>query len=236
MRKGLKASLLVAFVLFSQSASAGLFGALKVPFKHPFASAILLAGGYMTVKAYCSAGAPATQIDDGTGALRMVKIDCNTVGSEIENKLGDWSERINGSDGVLEHIKTAVATSNTKELRKSLNVVQVANGMPPDPGDCDAHHIVPKNEARPWAAKAARAARDAIDGCVDIDSAANGIYLPNKPDGNSQCNGSYHKTLHTKTYYLGIAERLVQARINGGCDELRRELSTIKQLLRAGTI
>lgn len=227
---------LVVFCVFTQLAQAGIFGALTVPFRHPMASVILAAGGYATVQAYCKAGAPAEQITDDSGRARSARIDCAGIAVGLESKLGNLSERADASPRLLGSLKASVGAANTRELRKNLNVMQVGTGMPPDPDDCDAHHIVPQNEARPWAAKAAKAARAAIDGCVDIDSAENGVYLPNNRDGRSQCKGSYHKTLHTDTYYQDLAARLTRERARGGCAALQRELGVVKSLLQSGAL
>jgi len=125
-------------------------------------------------------------------------------------------------------------TAGTYILRKALDAERTSSGLPPDPEDCDAHHIVPKGESRLWAKEMVTQAREAIEGCVEIDSASNGVYLPNKKTGSASCNGSYHKTLHTKTYYSELQDRLVSAKRFEGCDGVERELFKIKQELVEG--
>lgn len=236
-KRPIKATItLAALCLFSQFAQAGIFGALKVPFRHPLASLILAAGGYATVQAYCKAGAPDEQITDDAGRARSARIDCTGIAAGFESKLENLSERADARPGFLRGLKASVGAANTRELRKNLNAAQIATGMPPDPDDCDAHHIVPQKEARPWAVKFANEARAALNGCVDIDSVANGVYLPNKINGGGQCQGSYHKTLHTRKYYLDLAARLGAARQLGGCKEVMSELRVVKQLLQSGAI
>lgn len=126
-------------------------------------------------------------------------------------------------------------TAGTYQLRKALNAERNTSGLPPDPDDCDAHHIVPKGESRKWAQNMVQSARSSLQGCVYIDSAENGIYLPAKKSG-SQCQGKYHKSLHTKSYYTDIEARLRNAKQFGGCDALRDELNTLKQQLTSGSI
>lgn len=108
--------------------------------------------------------------------------------------------------------------------------------MPPDPDDCDAHHIVPKNEARPWAVKDARVARAALEGCVEIDSPENGVFLPRSQIGSKQCKGLHHRTLHTKEYCRNIAQRLSLALNSGGCEKVKHTLRIIKQQLISGAM
>lgn len=125
-------------------------------------------------------------------------------------------------------------SSHTVELRRNLNRDQISAGMPPDPDDCDAHHIVPKKEGRKWARGAADDARAILEMCnIDIDSEQNGIYLPNKNNGSSDCRGSYHKTLHKKKYYEEIRGRLTKAS-GVDCNTVADELAAIKNDLLLG--
>ena len=103
-------------------------------------------------------------------------------------------------------------SSSTYELRKALNEERRSAGLPPDPDDCDAHHIVPKGENREWATNYAKSARSILVGCLDIDSAENGVYLPSK-SGSANCSGRYHKSLHTKQYYAAIEPNPAQPRV-----------------------
>lgn len=119
-------------------------------------------------------------------------------------------------------------SSHTAKLRRALNIEQSASGMPPNPDDCDAHHIVPKRERREWAKDYADSARSVLESCdIDIDSVSNGVYLPGKKHKKSGCAGSYHKTLHTEDYYKDIERRLTVSRENS-CDAVLDELQSIK--------
>lgn len=126
-------------------------------------------------------------------------------------------------------------SSSTYHLKKALNDERTSAGLPPDPKDCDAHHIVPKSEGRAWAKDYADSARESLRGCVDIDSAANGVFLPGKPKG-SQCDGSYHKSLHTEKYYFDISQRLQDARSSYGCQGVQDSLKFIKEDLSSGLL
>jgi hypothetical protein len=128
-----------------------------------------------------------------------------------------------------------VKAANLRKLKASLAQDQVAAGMPPEPPDgCAAHHIVPDQEGRPGLKAFADAARFAIDGCIDINDAENGVYLPSR--ANASCPGSYHRTLHNKKYYHDISSRLSDARSNDGCLGVRKELNAIKSDLINGII
>lgn len=106
--------------------------------------------------------------------------------------------------------------------------------MPPDPDDCDAHHIVPKKEGRLWAKVNADAAREILLACsIDIDSAANGVYLPGKPNA-AGCRGAYHKKVHTNNYYKSVHARLSGANDSDGCSGVHRELINIRHDLMIG--
>lgn len=142
-----------------------------------------------------------------------------------------------GSDvvGLVDRVST------TKELRKNLNEelqMSAAPGAPPpeDPEDCEAHHIVPQAENRAWAKEFVDGARDALEGCVDMDSAENGIWLPKNDKGTAQCTGSNHKKVHTQSYYKDISKRLTDANEVNGCSSVRSELKLIKEELFQGKL
>lgn len=102
------------------------------------------------------------------------------------------------------------------------------SGMPPEPPEnCDAHHIVPKNDARGQLGQYTDFARSILKECkINIDSAINGVFLPNKREG-SKCKGSYHRDLHNENYYIQLSERLKAAR-EYGCGEVVNELKYLK--------
>jgi len=136
-------------------------------------------------------------------------------------------------EGAILEKSNPVKAANLRKLKASLAQEQVAADMPPEPPDgCAAHHIVPDQEGRQGLKPFADAARSAIDGCVDINDAENGVYLPNGP--NASCPGSYHRTLHNKKYYHDISARLSDARANEGCLGVRNELNEIKSDLING--
>lgn len=133
--------------------------------------------------------------------------------------------------------------NTTVKLKKALNEEirnLPATGSPPppqDPKNCAAHHIVPQEENRDWAKEFAQSARDSIDGCVDIHSAENGIYLPHgKNKKKAECKGADHTNVHTKNYYKDISRRLEQANVIDGCNGVRDELKSIKADLFSGKL
>ncbi len=165
----------------------------------------------------------------GAAAIQAVKKKCTPVRDIDTGRIKLQCNRtIEDQDSAL-----TLKSSNTYQLRKALNEERISSGLPPDPDDCDAHHIVPKSENRPWAKDLATSARSSLSGCVDIDSAENGVYLPGKESG-SNCKGTYHKTLHTRAYYAEIEDRLRNAKQFNGCDGVQSELNAIKSELIEG--
>ncbi len=125
------------------------------------------------------------------------------------------------------------ASAGLRELHKELKIARVAAGGPPEkPDGCDAHHIVPQKEGRAWAKEYADTARNILKKCnIGINSAENGVYLPNGKTNNSQCEGTSHKEVHTQDYYKFLAKSLEDAEREGGCDEVSNQLNKIKELL-----
>lgn len=119
--------------------------------------------------------------------------------------------------------------SNPSPLRRALNDERVSNGEPPDPDDCDAHHIVPKNDTRKGVREQAMAARAALHECIDLDSVENGVFLPRKREGSAKCSGPHHYSLHTASTYQQIATQLLDAREAEGCAGVVKTLKSIKQ-------
>ena len=167
----------------------------------------------------------------GAAVVNAAKKHCRTV---VDIDTGQHRPQCDGVDaGALkERVEGATKSKNNDKLKKALNIELGATGEPPNPNGCEAHHIVPRGENRIWARQAANMSREAIESCVSIDSAENGVYLPAKD--SAQCLGRRHRGLHTKNYYDSIAQRLNDARVLGGCGELRRELSLIKRELALG--
>lgn len=133
--------------------------------------------------------------------------------------------------------------NTTAKLKKALNEEirnLPATGSPPppqDPKDCAAHHIVPQEENRKWAKDLADDARDSIDGCVDMHSAENGIYLPHGENKKkAECKGTDHNRVHRRSYYEDISVRLNRAKRYNGCSGVRDELQSIKNELSSGKI
>jgi hypothetical protein len=165
----------------------------------------------------------------GVALYQAAKKGCHPVKDQDTGSVSWFCDKGPFADTSGATLKTA----NTYQLRKALNADRISSGMPPDPDDCDAHHIVSKGENRTWANDMVTSARSSLRGCVEIDSAENGIYLPATKSG-AQCQGSYHKSLHTKAYYTDIEDRLRNAKQFGGCDAVKSELNSLKQELISG--
>ena len=86
-----------------------------------------------------------------------------------------------------------------------------------------AHHIVAGDHMDPNAIKA----RSILSKHgIDIDDAANGIYLKHM-DPNSIQPGAYHRVIHTKICFENVANRLEIADLIGGKNGVLDELDNI---------
>lgn len=130
----------------------------------------------------------------------------------------------------------AHAKKSYSKLKRALIAENIASGGPSEPPEgCDAHHIVPQQDKRKFTLPYADNARKILKNCnIDLDSADNGIFLPNKKDGTSKCNGPYHRDLHTENYYKNIFESLDKANADNGCKGVIDELRLIKNNLLNG--
>lgn len=173
------------------------------------------------------------------GILAAV-IFVNAIREVLRCKVAPVLDGIDGLPGgcVASPVAQAPAMQKTNKnavaLRKNLNMERGAAGMPPDPDDCEAHHIVPAEDNRKGVGEYTSAARSALKGCVEINSAENGIFLPNK-EGGEGCEGPHnHRAIHRKDYYEPMAKRLGYAKARNGCGGVRSELGVIKNILRGG--
>jgi len=129
-----------------------------------------------------------------------------------------------------------LAKSSYSKLKRALISESVAAGGPSEPPEgCDAHHIVPRQDKRAFSNPYASDAREILKECkIDIDSAENGIFLPNRQDGTSKCTGPYHRNMHNESYYKYVFETLHNGKDNNGCDGVIEELKAIKNKLLNG--
>ncbi len=85
------------------------------------------------------------------------------------------------------------------------------------PAGAAAHHIVAR------AAKRAIPARVQLEGFgIEIDDAANGVYLPQSLA--SALGGAYHPRLHTNRYYAEVNRILLQALTRDDAIEILSEV------------
>jgi len=91
----------------------------------------------------------------------------------------------------------------------------------------EAHHIVASNDFRPYAAIWVERAQAILRRwSIDINHEANGVALP-KSEGAKQdisSDAPSHKKIHTRTYYMNIANDLQGAGSKDDCIELLREI------------
>ncbi|WP_164016539.1 AHH domain-containing protein [Pyxidicoccus trucidator] len=96
------------------------------------------------------------------------------------------------------------------------------------PQGTDAHHIVAAN------AEAAGSARAVLHRFgVDIDDAANGVFLPSNSHVINPAPGSVHSTIHTNEYYSAVDFALRRARSRQDVLEI---LSQLRQMLLSGSL
>lgn len=133
-----------------------------------------------------------------------------------------------------------IAKKSYSKLKKALLTESVAaGGSPEPPEDCDAHHIVPENENRPFAQPYADDARGILKSCnIDINSAENGVFLPRSGDPNKNfgCIGQPHQGVHNQEYYRELFRRLDTAKRNDGCSAVKDTLKAIKSELVSGVL
>jgi hypothetical protein len=102
-----------------------------------------------------------------------------------------------------------------------------AAGVKRPPGT-DAHHIVAAN------AEAAKPARDVLRRFdIDIDDAANGVFLPSNSGVITAAPGSIHSTVHTAGYYKTVNTDLSRARSR---QEVLVVLERLRRRLLAGVL
>lgn len=133
----------------------------------------------------------------------------------------------------------ALAKASYSKLKRALISESLAAGGSGEPPEgCDAHHIVPEHDNRPWARKFVEPSRKILAGCnIDINSVENGVFLPRSESTKSDCTGTFHRSMHDELYYTKVFTELDNALNNGGgCSEVKNTLRLIKEDLINGAI
>lgn len=166
-----------------------------------------------------TAGA-ATAVDGGT-VVSVTVVGDRFVVAMAAGAGGAAGVGLSGGSG-----PTSVASPpapSSKRLAANLE----AAGMRRPPGT-DAHHIVAAN------AEAAGPARAVLRRFgVDIDDAANGVFLPSNTSVASPAPGSAHSTVHTKDYYNTVNDALNSA---GSRQDVLKALDRLRQRLLSHTL
>lgn len=145
------------------------------------------------------------------------------------NEFNDDTGDLSADGGDPEFEAELPLMKNGEKLAKDM----AKKGMGTRPAGCSAHHIVPETAKR----KTAADARQLWLTCFGINSAENGVYLPQDPNSNGQCPGSFHSKIHTKIYYKNLYDRLRTAVLNttgtyqDKCTAMKDEVDTIRQQL-----
>ena len=185
----------------------------------------------------------------GVGAVPVFGSPASKGGKAAKNALEEGTERggreaaeealeqgaknsFNFADEVLEHADFAADVAGTgRTITRSNSHHVLAQNMErmglKQPADTAAHHIVAyaagsSPAALPYLQKAADARRILDRYGVDVNSAANGAFLPR----------SVHRRVHTKSYYEAVTEALTEATSK---DEAIEILHDIRQGLLDGS-
>jgi hypothetical protein len=163
---------------------------------------------------------PRQEKETQSGRIGGLPID-SLSRAPTDSTTGDGSQRRTRTpaDSVSRQRYSTAGFNKGSPLARNL----VAAGATCQRGD-QAHHIVAKRARR---ADPARAALQRVG--IDIDNAANGVFLPSeRSDLRTAAN---HRRVHTKKYYEAVNKLLVNVQTS---DEAVEVLSTIRELLLSG--
>lgn len=199
-------------------------------------------------RSYTKTEVASTAIIAGSFFAMMMHTDCTYASADLWDmedkdrasyKCPDIFKGFKDYNGLAIYKKSsAVASRSYSKLKKALIVSSIAaGGSGEPPKGCDAHHIVPEKEGRVWAKEFAEGSRRILSECnIDINSEENGVFLPNGKNDSAGCEGSHHPSVHTKANYADVYNRLLDAKANGGCTEVRNALNYLKENLIKGSM
>jgi len=124
-----------------------------------------------------------------------------------------------GDEAILVH--NANCSTNAKILAQNMEASGVTR-----PAETAAHHIVASGAKR-----AAAARQYLVKLGVDINSEANGVFLPKNLGSANPLGAAVHSQTHTARYYAEVERLILQAK---DADEARATLKFIQQQLSAG--
>jgi hypothetical protein len=172
--------------------------------------------------------------DEVVGALKSS--DEVVAATRFGDEALDVARRSNFPESALTHPDFATDVTGRVATRSNAADILRENmhrrGLQQQPGTTP-HHIVPFSAGTsPNAAPALREAaqtRSKLQSLgVDVNSAANGAYLPRCAADCVSVPGMPHQTLHTHTYYQEVNRRLADVQTRGEAvevlDEIRQEL------------
>ena len=188
---------------------------------HPVITATVIGTGLDVAARECDFG-PAPNAGPGAPAHSRRPLAEGDIAGGVQKVAAQVDDAIDG-------VTVEQRSNETYALKRVLNQERAANGESENPENCEAHHIVPQAEMRPWAIKYVKESRMVLMTCaISIHDVENGVYLPGAKPGPSQCEGIPHRNMHSKAVYERIAQRLTAARDFGGCPGVRNELAQIK--------
>jgi hypothetical protein len=127
-------------------------------------------------------------------------------------------------------IRPGNANGSSRRLGNNMRKVGCSKPHP----DAQAHHIVQGGNDDAAAVEARALLRDYG---IDIDEAANGVWLPkNGRVPGTRAQPHVGNGMHSASYRARVLVRLQNAASNGGAQGIRAELDAIRQLLLEGRL
>jgi hypothetical protein len=134
-----------------------------------------------------------------------------STAQQIGSAIGGF---VNGAIDGATNLGNLIFKSDSRTLGNNLEASGAVR-----PPDTAAHHIVPTGSNNPDAIEA----RNKLQGFgIDINSAANGVFLPSTK--GSQAPGAYHPSLHTDDYYNAVNGELRGARTPGQAVDILNDI------------
>jgi hypothetical protein len=205
---------------------------LESDYEHVFARHDDLERLFFQVREYAKDAAHA---DEAARLAMELEREVKRV-SAVEGDLAEAgklaSAEVEGADKIAE-------TTRARTSRHSPEAVLEADlersGLPRPDEFHEPHHLVPKRSMGGSAIEdipSAERAREILrtEG-ININEAANGVWLPRTSEGVTTAAASRHATIHTKAYYDEVARRLEEGLEQG---DVRGALAEIQRLIHGG--
>lgn len=155
--------------------------------------------------------------------------------AEVGEDVDEAGKAASNLEGARDTGDTTRPRTSRHSPERVLEADMERSGMPRPDAYHEPHHIVPKRSMGGSELEdipSAERARDILKNeGIDVNSAANGVWLPRTSIDVSPEAFSRHATIHTKRYYDELARRLERA---AELDDVPGELARIRQLIADG--